>query len=243
MSHEPCSSPHDPSVHTYGRSFAYTCFDRWEHTPEWSLTSKLLISKHAQVQMLEAASVLVAMTGESQADLSDTSSQSPLASGSSEPIEDDENSSRTSTPSQEDEYQGAEPKSYRNPRRQDSYSSVFSRSYGSTAASSLPTDNGFHHRWGSGSRPGTSQSYAEEQADINAAAEGLVGVSIGTPQFRASHFSSDVPPVPPLPAKFAHQAMSPDLRPAYSPIEILDNEHRYQIRPEEEEGMFGRMEQ
>ncbi|KAL2889125.1 c2h2 finger domain-containing [Ceratocystis lukuohia] len=33
----------------------------WEHTPEWSYTSKLLISKHQQVQLLEAASVLVAM--------------------------------------------------------------------------------------------------------------------------------------------------------------------------------------
>jgi len=36
---------------------------RWEHTPEWSYTSKLLISKHQQVQLLEAASVLVAMNG------------------------------------------------------------------------------------------------------------------------------------------------------------------------------------
>ncbi|KAI5792489.1 hypothetical protein DFH27DRAFT_485604 [Peziza echinospora] len=33
----------------------------WEHTPEWSLTSKLLISKHQQVQLLEAASILVSM--------------------------------------------------------------------------------------------------------------------------------------------------------------------------------------
>ncbi|CAK7275264.1 hypothetical protein SEPCBS57363_006592 [Sporothrix epigloea] len=33
----------------------------WEHTPEWALTSKLLISKHQQVQLLEAASVLVNM--------------------------------------------------------------------------------------------------------------------------------------------------------------------------------------
>ena len=30
----------------------------WEHTPEWQYTSKLLISKHQQVQLLEAASVL-----------------------------------------------------------------------------------------------------------------------------------------------------------------------------------------
>lgn len=34
---------------------------RWEHTPEWSYTSKLLISKHQQVQLLEAASILVSM--------------------------------------------------------------------------------------------------------------------------------------------------------------------------------------
>ncbi|ERT00782.1 hypothetical protein HMPREF1624_02015 [Sporothrix schenckii ATCC 58251] len=40
----------------------------WEHTPEWALTSKLLISKHQQVQLLEAASVLVTMTNTADAD-------------------------------------------------------------------------------------------------------------------------------------------------------------------------------
>ncbi|ODQ63192.1 hypothetical protein NADFUDRAFT_44108 [Nadsonia fulvescens var. elongata DSM 6958] len=33
----------------------------WEHTPEWNVTSKLLISKHQQVQLLEAASILVSI--------------------------------------------------------------------------------------------------------------------------------------------------------------------------------------
>lgn len=33
----------------------------WEHTPEWRMTSKLLISKHQQVQLLEAASILVSI--------------------------------------------------------------------------------------------------------------------------------------------------------------------------------------
>lgn len=33
----------------------------WEHTPEWRMTKKLLISKHQQVQLLEAASILVNM--------------------------------------------------------------------------------------------------------------------------------------------------------------------------------------
>lgn len=38
----------------------------WEHTPEWTVTSKLLISKHQQVQLLEAASILVAMNEEDE---------------------------------------------------------------------------------------------------------------------------------------------------------------------------------
>lgn len=33
----------------------------WEHTPEWNVTKKLLISKHQQVQLLEAASILISM--------------------------------------------------------------------------------------------------------------------------------------------------------------------------------------
>lgn len=35
----------------------------WEHTPEWNMTRKLLLSKHQQVQLLEAASILVNMNG------------------------------------------------------------------------------------------------------------------------------------------------------------------------------------
>ncbi|KAI8373028.1 uncharacterized protein BYT42DRAFT_606851 [Radiomyces spectabilis] len=36
---------------------------RWEHSDEWELTSKLLLTKHQQVQMLEAAAILVSMDG------------------------------------------------------------------------------------------------------------------------------------------------------------------------------------
>lgn len=34
---------------------------RWEHSDQWELTSKLLLTKHQQVQMLEAAAILVSM--------------------------------------------------------------------------------------------------------------------------------------------------------------------------------------
>ncbi|CAK7235482.1 hypothetical protein SEUCBS140593_009297 [Sporothrix eucalyptigena] len=50
----------------------------WEHTPEWALTSKLLISKHQQVQLLEAASVLVTMNVDSpEADLDANAAVTP----------------------------------------------------------------------------------------------------------------------------------------------------------------------
>lgn len=34
---------------------------RWEHSEQWEITSKLLLTKHQQVQMLEAAAILVSM--------------------------------------------------------------------------------------------------------------------------------------------------------------------------------------
>lgn len=40
----------------------------WEHTPEWNMTKKLLLSKHQQVQLLEAASILVGMNDPEETD-------------------------------------------------------------------------------------------------------------------------------------------------------------------------------
>lgn len=50
---------------------------RWEHNPAWAITSKLLISKHQQVQLLEAASVLVNMNHDGPDAESELSSASP----------------------------------------------------------------------------------------------------------------------------------------------------------------------
>ncbi|RPA82132.1 hypothetical protein BJ508DRAFT_101378 [Ascobolus immersus RN42] len=49
----------------------------WEHTPEWQYTSKLLISKHQQVQLLEAASILVSMKPSTPPDSSSEDSPPP----------------------------------------------------------------------------------------------------------------------------------------------------------------------
>ncbi|KAL2375630.1 hypothetical protein RJZ90_007965 [Blastomyces dermatitidis] len=78
----------------------------WEHDPAWAYTSKLLISKHQQVQLLEAATVLVNMNPETPASSfdqqqrtgeSDRSSASPTASGISE-LRDGISSAETTPP-------------------------------------------------------------------------------------------------------------------------------------------------
>lgn len=64
----------------------------WEHTPEWNVTSKLLISKHQQVQLLEAASILVSMNDEDSEDTEnvDGSASNLSRESSKEPKSEDE---------------------------------------------------------------------------------------------------------------------------------------------------------
>ncbi|KAI9835348.1 MAG: hypothetical protein M1837_003864 [Sclerophora amabilis] len=196
----------------------------WEHTPEWSYTSKLLISKHQQVQLLEAASVLVAMNqdedtppGSAKEFASDDSSASPSASGSSG-LRDGMSSADTTPPPQaEDGF--AAPLSIRNSRagraqRRSSNGSSFSRSHQSTrtnsvsAGSAPSTSSAFaHYRLSSGDRrPSSSGSVLigeadEDEAGLAAAVE-LLSCGFGTPRTGPLPIPEDVPPVPPLPARY-----------------------------------------
>lgn len=179
---------------------------RWEHTPEWAYTSKLLISKHQQVQLLEAASVLVTMNQDLPAEMStaiesDHSSASPEASGSSELLDDEPSSVETTPPPTSE---GLE----QDGKRFSNTSSMYSRSYQSVpgtsiAASSLPSSSyGSYHYT---SRPSTSGAPystlpAEDEAGLAAAVK---LVSFGTPRSMALAMDQDVPPVPPLPARYA----------------------------------------
>lgn len=196
---------------------------RWEHTPEWAFTSKLLISKHQQVQLLEAASVLVAMNQEaaSTAVESDHSSASPAASGSSDPREDDLSSTDTTPPPQQaDDAVVGSYSVHRSSNRYSNNSSAYSHSYQSTSGASVFSESApssgraylSHYRqWSSATseRPTTSGTSVsgyddEDQADL-AAAVGLLSCSFGTPKSGPVMLPPDVPPVPPLPAKFAVQ--------------------------------------
>jgi hypothetical protein len=187
-----------------------TFLSSWEHTPEWQYTSKLLISKHQQVQLLEAASVLIAMNAESND--SDHSSPSPPASGSSD-MRDDLSSTDTTPPPQLDDHSvGSLPHVHyasRSAKRYSANSSAYSQSYQSTVFSDNG-HNGHYRHWSNVSdRPTTSGtsvagSYRDDendQADL-AAAVGLLSCSYGTPKSGPVALPPDVPPVPPLPAKF-----------------------------------------
>ncbi|KAK3375316.1 hypothetical protein B0H63DRAFT_275742 [Podospora didyma] len=193
----------------------------WEHTPEWTFTSKLLISKHQQVQLLEAASVLVAMnnnpTGTTPPDSardfnSDQDSASPAASGYSE--QHDRSSADTTPPPQSDTVAVANA-SYKSFAKRHSSGSGFARSYQSapylgSITGSIPNGSGFGHfrQLSQDQRPTSSGKNAtgQEDRDLAAAVE-LLSCSFGSnPGSRTVHLPADAPPVPPLPAQYLEQA-------------------------------------
>lgn len=218
---------------------------RWEHTPQWQLTSKLLISKHQQVQLLEAASVLVAMNQDGPAHDSDSSS--PAASGSSDPQEDLPSSTETTPPPHHDHT------SYRDSKRHSNSSSVYSRSYQSIFSSgSAPHENAFSHarQWSTSSnRPTTAntsiaESYPDEDPADLAAAVGLLSCSYRTPK-NGPTVLADVPPVPPLPAKYLDGAHNKAPRTEIVDIDMDDESNsdydQHTRHDEAEYGVFGKM--
>lgn len=201
----------------------------WEHTPEWSYTSKLLISKHQQVQLLEAASVLVAMnnkptTGTTPPDSthdfpSDQDSASPAASGYSDQPE--RSSADTTPPPQLDMASNnmtGFPMSF---TKRQSTGSGFAQSYqsagafGSSVAGSMPVGSPFagHFRqlslMSQDQRPTSSGRNAtgKEDRDLAAAVEGLSCSFNSNTGPRSFHLSADAPPVPPLPNQYLDQSL------------------------------------
>jgi hypothetical protein len=179
------------------------------------LTSKLLISKHQQVQLLEAAKVLLDMTGEGGVIDSDNSS-SPAASGSSDPQDSEMSSAETSPPPQLDDassgFHSATRSEFGVSKRFSNNSSAYSHSYQSSVFSdSVPSSRAYmsHFRqWSTDGRPTTSGTSVngdeQDQADL-AAAVGLLSCSFGTPKTNPVMLPADVPPVPPLPSQFLGQ--------------------------------------
>ena len=261
---------------------------RWEHTPEWSFTSKLLISKHQQVQLLEAASVLLQMNNDgttppdSAKDFqSDHDSASPAASGSE--LHDEASSADTTPPPQADMSNVYSTGSYTGRHKRYSSGYNYSRSYQSAPSaaslhgSSVPNFGGFgHHRQPSHERRPLSSGISRNHEDDGlAAAVELLSCSFGstgTPRTIPMTLPEDAPPVPNIPAQYLSQSnfsgstLTPSLHPRQtesytrhqvrlhedikmeeSEESVADDEeydHRSRGRSDEdEEGVFGRMEE
>ncbi|KXL50092.1 hypothetical protein M433DRAFT_73110 [Acidomyces richmondensis BFW] len=230
-----------------GKAYKHgSCLNKhlWEHTPQWQYTSKLLISKHQQVQLLEAASVLVAMNQDGTGTNDSDNSSSPAASGSSDPHDEELSSAETTPPPHAD---------YRDSKRFSNNSSAYSRSYQSVFSEN---DLGHHHHqrhWSisSSHRPNTANTsiaeiYLGEDPQDLAAAVGLLSCSHGTPKSVPTGIPPDVPPVPPLPAKYANtftnyrQSADVDMDDDDDDDSLPDDQlvHRHD---EAEEGIFGKM--
>ncbi|KAJ9607582.1 hypothetical protein H2200_007660 [Cladophialophora chaetospira] len=214
---------------TCGKGYKHSsCLTKhlWEHDPAWAVTSKLLISKHQQVQLLEAASVLCNMTAENL-----SASQFELESAAIDPSEDSSASPGFSSSEMQDELSSVEttppPMSeaaYPVPdtKRFSSSSNGFSRSYRSVQSSSYAES--FHspglppHRLsGVDFRPSTSGT---DDGTLAAAAAGL-SFSSGTPRTKPSYLGADVPPVPPLPQQyqsFHSKSSDSTLTTVYNPL-------------------------
>ncbi|EEH07135.1 conserved hypothetical protein [Histoplasma capsulatum G186AR] len=206
----------------------------WEHDPAWAYTSKLLISKHQQVQLLEAASVLVNMNPDTPASSvdhhqptgeSDRSSTSPTASGISE-LRDGNSSAETTPPPTGEEgifaitpakLSAAQTGVHARPHNRSNSQSHsfrfstnnFSRSFQSIPSSSFtdsaPTLSPSHSHFRQSStdtRPSTAETGGLLDDDEAGLAAAIELCHFGTPRSGPVPMSPDIPPVPPLPAKF-----------------------------------------
>jgi len=219
-------NPNDLKCEKCGKGYKHSsCLTKhlWEHTPEWSVTSKLLISKHQQVQLLEAASVLVAMNqdadtppGSAKDFTSDQDSNSPSASGSSGHRDGLSSTDTTPPPQTEGQHESYAGSNYSGRPKRYSSGSNFSRSYQSAPSSnplhngSAPNGSGFgHYRQQSHDRrplsSGISVGAQDDAAGLAAAVE-LLSCSFGTPRTGPVTLPPDVPPVPPLPAQYLSQS-------------------------------------
>jgi len=198
----------------------------------------------------------------------ESETSSPPASGSSDVHSERASSLETTPPPEGDNGRPANVDA----KRLSTNSSVYSQSYQSVFSEGHSGSRPYmsHVRqWSSDTRPTTSGASVadsqidEDQADL-AAAVGLLSCSLGTPKTGPVMLPSDAPPVPPLPARYLDQKAEHLSGSTITPLTfqqklesitagsrhdtmILDDEDEHRSREgrsdEEEEGMFGKMEE
>ncbi|EAW11508.1 putative C2H2 finger domain protein [Aspergillus clavatus NRRL 1] len=193
----------------------------WEHDPAWAITSKLLISKHQQVQLLEAATVLVNMNLIGPSDIPEADSEASSASpDASSELRDGLSSAETTPPpmdedddDEDDDMEMSGMPAFPSKRFSvgnasgpfsHSYQSIPSSSYNDSAPLHSPAFSHFRHS-SIDTRPSTAEAklHEDDEADL-AAAIGLC--NFGTPRTGPVPMSPSIPPVPPLPTRYLDQS-------------------------------------
>ncbi|KAL2277671.1 hypothetical protein FJTKL_15263 [Diaporthe vaccinii] len=187
----------------------------WEHTPEWSYTSKLLISKHQQVQLLEAASVLVAMNDQPPSPPDSARETSPSVSGgSSEQVDGRSSVNTTPPPHMEGFHSSTEAVKYQfsptSPFGGDNFRSGISRSLyagpsESSYATSVPFGTGFGHQYLEPSPPPSGLSVSGDANNLASRVAMLSCSYNSNSGSQAGQMHDGVPAVPPIPAHFLGQ--------------------------------------
>jgi len=217
-------APADLRCDRCGKGYKHgSCLSKhmWEHDPAWSITSKLLISKHQQVQLLEAATVLVNMNMDDDTPEQSPDAESELSSASpdaSSVVRDGISSAETTPPPMDEQEEDDDFEMSGMPAnwtKRPSISNAFSRSYQSIPSSSYNGSAPLHspafshfRKTSIDTRPSTAETrlHEDDEADL-AAAIGLC--NFGTPRTGPVAMTPDVPPVPPLPARFLDSGSHP----------------------------------
>lgn len=190
---------------------------RWEHTPEWSYTSKLLISKHQQVQLLEAASVLVAMNNQMTSPPESARETSPSVSGGSSEQMDGRSSANTTPPPHMETMTSGEGGRYHfsplSPFNGDMYGGGLAHSLHaapseSSYATSVPHGSGFgYYRQYLEPSPPPAGSSMSGEADHLVKGVAMLSCSYNSNNgSQAGQLAQDIPEIPPIPAHFLGQA-------------------------------------
>ena len=205
------------------------------------MTSKLLISKHQQVQLLEAATVLVTMNQDDDLPTHSLEAESEMSASpdASSDVRDGISSAETTPPpmdeqeEEDDDFEMSGMPANWAKRPSVSNASAFSRSYQSIPSSSynesapLHSPAFSHFRQSSiDTRPSTADTrlHEDDEADL-AAAIGLC--NFGTPRTGPLSMTPDVPPVPPLPARYLDSSSHPGSQsPRLAPLGPMNEAYR-----------------
>ncbi|RKF82886.1 hypothetical protein GcM3_019020 [Golovinomyces cichoracearum] len=210
----------------------------WEHTPEWSYTSKLLISKHQQVQLLEAASVLLTMTQDVNTTVpsaQDYQSDHDSTSVSSE--QHDHLSSADTTPPYADIFNTYSNQLFTRGRGYKRYNDGQSLSHSHQSTSSTEffgkeknSNTRIYEDYGDSiinGRPNSSGNSNNEDESLASAVQ-LLSCSFGstgTPKPLAESFFQNTPPVPDIPACYLDHCDFPD--PTFTPCHHPQQKESY----------------